>query len=77
MRTQCFFVTMLLAVCPVAAASTTPIGWQKSVVPETGANVDFPTKFLVKTQAGLIGMPPPHSNVAATERNIVFFRSLR
>ena len=45
MRTQCFFVTMLLAVCPVAVASTTPIGWQKYVVPETGANVDFPNEI--------------------------------
>ena len=36
---------MLLAVCPVAAASTTPIGWQKYVVPETGANVDFPNEI--------------------------------
>jgi hypothetical protein len=44
-RTQYFFVTMLLAVCPVAAASTTPIGWQKYVVPETGANVDFPNEI--------------------------------
>jgi hypothetical protein len=45
MRTQCFFVTMLLAVCPVAAASTPPIGWQKYVVAETGANVDFPNEI--------------------------------
>src|ERR1700730_16275994 len=45
MRTQCFFVTMLLAVCPVAAASTTPIGWQKYVVPETRANVDLPNEI--------------------------------
>ena len=45
MRTQYFFVTMLLAVCPVAAASTPPIGWQKYVVPETGANVDFPNEI--------------------------------
>jgi hypothetical protein len=45
MRTQCFFVTMLLAVCPVAAASTPPIGWQKYVVRETGANVDFPNEI--------------------------------
>jgi hypothetical protein len=44
-RTQYFFVTMLLAVCPVAAASTTPMGWQKYVVPETGANVDFPNEI--------------------------------
>jgi hypothetical protein len=36
---------MLLAVCPVAAASTTPRGWQKYVVPETGANVDFPNEI--------------------------------
>jgi|SRR5712664_1101705 len=48
MRTQCFFVTMLLAVCPVAAASTTPIGWQKYVVPETGANVDFPNEIFIQ-----------------------------
>jgi hypothetical protein len=44
-RAQYFFVTMLLAVCPVAAASTTPMGWQKYVVPETGANVDFPNEI--------------------------------
>jgi hypothetical protein len=36
---------MLLAVCPLAAASTPPIGWQKYVVPETGANVDFPNEI--------------------------------
>jgi len=35
---------MLLAACPVAA-STTPIGWQKYVVPETEANVDFPNEI--------------------------------
>jgi hypothetical protein len=45
MRTQCFFVPILLVLCPVAAASTPPIGWQKYIVPETGANVDFPNEI--------------------------------
>jgi hypothetical protein len=45
MRMRCFFVTILLALCPVAAASTQPIGWQKYVIPETGANVDFPNEI--------------------------------
>jgi hypothetical protein len=37
---------MLLAVCPVAAAATPPIGWQKYV--ETGANVDFPNEIFTQ-----------------------------
>jgi hypothetical protein len=45
MRTQCFFVTVALALCPVAPASTQPIGWQKYVVPETGASIDFPNEI--------------------------------
>jgi len=45
MRTQRFFVTVALALCPVAPASTQPIGWQKYVVAETGANIDFPNQI--------------------------------
>ena len=44
MRTQCLFVTIFLVLCP-AAASTQPVGWQKYVVPETGATVDLPNEI--------------------------------
>jgi hypothetical protein len=36
---------MVLALGPVAAASGQPVGWQKYVVPETGANIDFPNEI--------------------------------
>ena len=52
MRTQCFFLTMLLALCPLTAALSQPIGWQKYVVPETGAKVDFPNEIFTQ-DAGL------------------------
>jgi hypothetical protein len=45
MRTQCFFVVAALSLCPLAPASTQPVGWQKYVVPETGANIDFPNEI--------------------------------
>jgi hypothetical protein len=45
---------MLLALCPLTAALSQPIGWQKYVVPETGAKVDFPTRFSRKMPACLI-----------------------
>jgi len=45
MRAQCFFVVAALGLCPLAPASTQPVGWQKYVVPETGANIDFPNEI--------------------------------
>jgi hypothetical protein len=48
MRTQRIFVTIVLLALGPAAASTQPIGWQKYVVPETGANVDFPNEIFTQ-----------------------------
>ena len=44
MRTRCLFVT-IFTLCSVAPASAQPIGWQKYVVPETGASVDLPNEI--------------------------------
>ena len=44
MRTRCLFVTIFI-LCSVAPASPQPIGWQKYVVPETGASVDLPNEI--------------------------------
>jgi len=44
MKMRWLFVTFF-ALCSVAAASAQPIGWQKYVVPETGANVDLPNEI--------------------------------
>ena len=44
MKTRCLFVT-IFTLCSVAPASPQPIGWQKYVVPETGANVDLPNEI--------------------------------
>ena len=48
MRTQRLLVTTVLLALGPAAALTQPIRWQKYVVPQTGANVEFPTDIFTQ-----------------------------